>query len=630
MKNKLSLPRIHPDEVALAILPLFLFWVVLMLKVPYSFTQYFRDYSPALFILVLALYFLCFKSSSRYGVWASLGLTMLLLALTLSFKWTSGYSDNKVLGGFLPYKDGENYYFSANLILNGLPLANTVQSGWRPLFPGFLASLLLLMAGNMKWVLASLVLLAGVGSYSSSRQIFNSFGPPAASVFSTFLYFYIQPSVGLAMTELIGFTVGCFAFSILWRVSRNRTLFDLVLGLLTLVVSLSARAGTFFILPLLALWAGRIFRGTKKFSFRVFAIALVTILLGYFLANSVYARLVGVPKGTVFGNFAYSLYGQVHGGTGWHRGIEELGTTKPAPIYRAAFQFFLKHPFSLFIGMAKAYRDFFLPGPNSMFAFGATGQLSWADYILWGIVVGLFVWSLIRLVKNMAPETSSLLLAGFMGFLLSVPFLPPIDGGSRFYASTVPFFFAIPVVILRQPQGITAEDTPTNSYFSESTLLGVVSAVLMILTVVAPPLILKTSSKPSFDVPSCPSGQQPFALRIEPESYLDLFPNNDKCGLVPEICLKDFEQNSVEKTVDDFYQKLDSLVKTDNTNVRIIPALDLVGGRDHYFYVLQSRLPNISQSNLITGCAVEIETKNQSIYRIESIAANENQLPYIK
>lgn len=623
MKNKLGLQGLNPGKAALVVFALLLFWVVLLFRIPYSFTQYFHAYSPGLFLSVLVLYFLCFKLPNPYGVLASLSLNMLLFALTLSFLWTSGYSDNKVIGGLLPYKDGGSYYASAHLILNGLSLENVVQSSWRPLFPGFLSSLLLLLGGNMKWALTSLVLLAGVGSYYSSRQVFASFGPFAAGLFGTLLYFYIQPLIGFTMTELLGFTIGCLAFSILWRVSKTPVLSDVVLGLLALVVGLSARAGTFFLLPLLALWAGRIFKGTKKFSFRVFAIAMVTILVGYFLANSVYARSVGVPKGTVFGNFAYSLYGQVHGGTGWHRSIEELGTREPSVIYKAAFQFFLKHPLSLFIGTAKAYRDFFLPGGSGIFAFGFDDQPGWVDYILWGIVMCLFVWGAIRLIKSMALRTSSLLIAGLVGFVLSIPFLPPIDGGSRFYASTVPFFFAIPVLALKRSSPVTEEDAQVSSSFSESTCLLVISASLVFLTVVMPPFTLKLSSKPSYNMPVCSSGQKPFALRASPESYIDLFPANDHCGLAPEICLSDFEKNGVEKTVDDFYQELYSLVTRDGANVRIIPAINLVDERYYYFYVLRSRTPNISQANLLIGCAEEIKTKqHHSIYRIESIITN--------
>ncbi|HJS20889.1 MAG TPA: hypothetical protein VJ785_19230, partial [Anaerolineales bacterium] len=338
------------------LLPILLFWLILIFEISYSFSQYFHGYSAGLFLIVLLIYYLAFRLPDRYRVLASFGWTMLLFALTLSFMWTSGFSDNKVIAGLLPYKDGAGYYLGANLILNGLPLENTLQAGWRPLFPGFLSSMLFLSGGSLKLVLAALVLLAGTGSYFASRQVYAWLGAFPASLFITFLYFYIQPLVGLTMTELLGFTMGCMAFAILWMTSFHPRMMDLVFGILLLVLAMSVRAGTFLMLPFIAVWAGRVFRGAGSFSWQAFAVAWSTILLGYLAFNSIYVRLIGIPEGKVFGNFAYSLYGQVQGGTGWHRAIEELGTRDPSIVYKAAFQFFLDHPFSLVIGILKSYR----------------------------------------------------------------------------------------------------------------------------------------------------------------------------------------------------------------------------------------------------------------------------------
>jgi len=600
-------------------LPLLLFWMILSFQIPYSFTRYFNSYSLVLFLIVLFLFWLLFRLPDPYGTLACFGLIMMLFALTLSFKWTSGYSDNKVIGGFLPYKDGGGYYFGANLILKGLPVENTVQSGWRPLFPGFLSSTLFFLGGNLKWALAVLVLLAGIGSYISSHQILRRLGPLSASLYITFLYFYIQTLIGLTMTELLGFTLGCFAFLLLWRTYDSLKLLDLLLGLAVLVLALSVRAGTFLMLPFLALWAGRIFRGKKSFSFSVFAIAIIVILASYFLVNSIYSKLVGIPDGTVFGNFAYSIYGQVHGGAGWHSAIEELGTRKPSAIYPVAFQYFLKHPFSLLIGFAKAYRDFFLPGDYSMFVFNVNGHLSWANYAAWGIVIVLFVLGIIRLIREITLSLNLLFLAGFLGFFLSIPFLPPIDGGARFYASTVPFFFVIPVIVLGR--SLITDDTgiQTESFDREMNFLRVGATVLSVLTFIVPVILFKLNQASSFIVPECPHSQEPFAIKSYPDSYVELVYDNNDCGLVPKICLSDFDMNSVERTVDDFYQKLYGLANESKTDVRIIPAVDLVDRNFYYFFISSEKLQSDTSSNLILGCATRIRTKNQRIYQVESV-----------
>ena len=110
--------KLNAGMIISVLIPLFLYWIVLILKIPYSFSRYFSIYSVGLFLLVLLLYYLSFRMPDGYRVLAGLGLTMLLFGLALSYKWTSGYSDNGLIGGLLPYKDAKNYYFGANLILN--------------------------------------------------------------------------------------------------------------------------------------------------------------------------------------------------------------------------------------------------------------------------------------------------------------------------------------------------------------------------------------------------------------------------------------------------------------------------------------------------------------------------------
>jgi len=361
------------------------------------------------------------------------------------------------------------------------------------------------------------------------------------------------------------------------------------------------------------------FRGAGKFSFKVFVIAIMTILIGYYFANSVFARLSGVPEGTIFGNFAYSIYGQVQGGAGWYKAIEELGTTKPSIIYKAAFQFFLQHPQSLFIGIAKSYRDFFLPGEGSIFLFNINDRLGWVNYAAWGVTMFLMIWGLIVSVKKMGSNISLMLMAGFAGIFLSIPFLPPIDGGSRFYASTAPFFFAIPVIALEQASAKNGQKTETESFLSGLGFLRAGTITLSFLTVVMPLIILKLGSPPAFSVPACSLGQVPFVLNSYRGSYVDLISNNADCGLAPEICINDFEKNNVEKTVDDFYQELASMLTNSAVNVRIIPALNLVDKKSHYFYISHDKILGSLSSGLLSGCAVEIETQYQSIYQVITI-----------
>ena len=601
--------------------PLPLFWLILIARITYPITFHFSTYSIGLFVIVLVLYYFSLRLPLAMGVLAGFSLTMVLFALALSYKWTSGFSDNFIIGGLLPYKDAKNYYLGANLVLQGLPLEGAGQATERPLFPGFLSSILFLTGHNLKVALALIVQLTGLGLYLSARQIKQSIGAWPASLYITCMYFYIQPLLGYTLSEVPGFMLGCFAFLLIWRASTTLRWFDLILGLVTLLAAVSMRAGAFLIFPLLALWAGWVFRREKSFSWRAAASASVIVVAGYYLVNLIYAQRLGVPSGAAFGNFSYALYGQVRGGIGWHSAIEELGTREPSAVYRAALGFFLEHPISLLIGFAKSYRDFFLLGDRSIFPFREYGWQNGLNVLLWLGVLLLMVWGLIWLIKNVRSNHSILLLAGFVGVFLSIPFLPPIDGGARFYASTMPFFFMIPALGLSQlTKGFKQNFRIENRISAESNALHSAVIILLALTLLVPVGTSSLGRKPAYAVPSCPAQHKPFVIQTYRDSYLDLVkPGTSFCGFVPEVCLIDFETNNLEKSVDDYYQQVLLFTESNEGTIRIIPSLELVEDKFHYFIFPQADRLAVRPFGLVTGCASEVKTKNQSIYLVETM-----------
>ena len=614
MRAALDIRRIHAGSIAAWLIPAILFWLVLASEIPYSFTQYFHQFVPVLFLAILFLFYLSFRLKGELSVLMGFGLSMLLFALALSFLWTSGFSDNFLIGGLLPYKDAKNYYIGANLLLNGLPIRVAGQALGRPLFPGFLSSLLLLTGQNLKVALAVLVQLAGIGLYLSARQVRHAMGALAATLYITFMVFYFQLFAGYAMSESLGFIGGCFGFALLWHAAQNRKWFDLLIGLSLLMVVVSARAGAFFIFPLLALWAGWVFRGAKRASIFVVIVVVIVLVAGYFIANVVYPRLLGVPEGSSFGNFAYTLYGQVRGGIGWHSAIDELGTRNPSRVFQAAWDVFLANPSGFLRGVTKAYTDFFLPGENSIFMFGRDAP----DLILWFLTIAVLLRGLYLLVFKLRSDVSTLLLAGFIGIFLSIPFLPPIDGGNRFYASTMPFFFALLAVGVSRFIPDETPATAKNELFS----LRFVSVSLLVLAILLPPITLRASTRPPLNVPACPPEQRPFVLKINMGSYIDLVRDeNASCGLAPEICLDDFRKHNTEMQIDDFYQGLDSLAASSQVGISIIPAINLLDGYFQYFVTTGSQVRNASSHELLSGCAARIQTENQRIFLIESFSS---------
>jgi hypothetical protein len=325
----------------------------------------------------------------------------------------------------------------------------------------------------------------------------------------------------------------------------------------------------------------------------------------------VYPRLLGVPEGSSFGNFAYTLYGQVRGGIGWHSAIEELDTRNPSRVYQAAWDIFLANPSGFLQGMARAYTDFFLPDVGSIFRF----EKDVPGLILWFLTIPIFLRGLYVSVFKLRSDISTLLLAGFVGIFLSIPFLPPIDGGNRFYASTMPFFF---VLLAVGASRFAPEEKPAAAQ-NEILFLRFTSVSLLTLAVLLPPVTLRASSLPTLDGPVCSSKQRPFAIRINPGSYIDLVKDEDaSCGLAPKICYDDFLKHNTELRIDDFYQELDSLAVSSQDGIGIIPTINLLDGYFQYFVITDRQVFASASQKLLSGCATRILTENQRIFLVES------------
>ena len=621
MEASITKNRYKIVSVANWVIPILLYFFILIIKIPYSFSSFFRYYSVTLFFLTLILFYFSFRLPGNWGRIAGFSITMILFALARSYMWSSGFSDNGILGGLLPYKDGYDYYNGARLISIGHLLPQyTVQAADRPLFPSFMSSLFFLTRSNFQWTLAILVGTVGTSCFFSAWHIRKKLGVLAASFYITFLFFYIQPLIGYSLTELLGLAFGCLGFVLLWKAAETLNTRDLVLGIFTLMVGVSARAGAFFIFPMLILWAGWAFRGQKKISLRLIIITLITVIISYLAVNTIYPRLVVESGNRTFGSFSYMIYGQVKGGAGWHSAIKDLGTRDPEVVLQAAAQNFRAHPSSLLIGVMKSYRDFFFPGEPGIFSFYSPHGSSRLNILLWIMGLALLIWGGIVSVRKKALSTSTLFLAAFIGILLSIPFLPPVDGGRRFYASTMPFFFILPTIAISQifPKlQHRTEDITVDRHIHGMALL------LILLTIVAPVLIQKLSSPPIIPTITCPPDQAPFAVEVNPGSYIDLVKDDEDgfCGYAPNVCLSDFEANGIEKNIDDFYTELITQTNNLDTTTRIFPANNLSDDSLLFFLGTTNQLRTDKENRLVIGCATEIEIKTQnrpSIYRVES------------
>ncbi|HEY2980406.1 MAG TPA: hypothetical protein VGJ22_04425 [Anaerolineales bacterium] len=598
------------------VIPVLLYAAILLVRIPYAWTQGFQRYSFVAFVLVVLLYYGCFRLPGRSRFLAGLALTMILFGLTLSYKWSSGFSDNGVIGGLIPYKDGKNYYVGAQMLLNGSYIrADGLQAAWRPLSASLLASILFLTGQNLQLTIAILTGLTALCCFLAAYGMLPQLGPLPTAFFASLLFFWIQGFVGYALSEIPGFALGCLGFLFLWRAAASLRISDLVLGLVLLIIAVSARAGAFFVFPMLVLWAGWAFRGGERFSYRMIGIALLTVLVTIVAVNAIFPRLVVAAGGVANGNFAFAIYGQVKGGSGWHSALAELNTSNPSVIYRAAWQFFLAHPFSLVIGIAKSYRDVFWPNGLGLFPFIPLGPTRWYDTALWFVTLILLFAGFYDALKRDRGPHATLLAAGLIGISLSIPFLPPIDGGARFYASTMAFFLALPayaVNVWRAPAQAAPELLPSRP-------LEALATVLLLLTLVLPPLLRVTRDPVLVTAPACPDGQLPYVIELDPRSYVNIVPDGvSACGGLPNVCSSDFVANGTEKSIDDFFQALMEVSGSSQEVTHLVPAVNLIDDKFHYFIGPAARFEAAGSNHLLAGCAVEIRTDNQRIYQVES------------
>jgi len=542
--------------------------------------------------------------------------------------WTSGYAGNKIIGGILPYKDGYYYYDGAQMLSMGqvIPLSG-LQGIWRPLLPGFLSVLQLFTGNNLLWCLGILAVVTAVGCYMAAWQIALRHHAVIAALFIAMLWFYAQLFIGYTWTELPGLAFGCLGFVLLWNGAEWLKLWDMALGIAVLTIGISIRAGAFFILPLIVLWAGWVFRGEKRFSLKPAAIVAAAGIASFLLANIIFPRLITAPGGMTFANFSGTLYGQTVGGAGY-MAAGQLGADDPMVVYQAAFERIRNYPLGLVIGAAKSYRDFFIPNSKGIFSFVSSSSPQPLDIILWVIALGLLAWDLVHSIRNIRDPLASFQLACFIGIFLSIPFLPPIDGGRRFYAGTMPFFYILPAMALetipRLRRSSESRQPEENRPFEIAARL--LAGTLMVLILLFAPLIRFTSSEPQAASLTCPLNQKAFTIQVPKDSYLDVVRDGTAaCGKAPEVCLSDLLANGKNEVTDDFYMLIVNTAKTSFEPVRILAAVNLTDQSYSYFIGTKSSLEPANSRGTVSGCAVKIPTQYQTIYQVETIIPSTSQ-----
>ena len=598
------------------------FFLVSAVDLPSAWINVFSGFGWAHFLIMAAMLFLIFRVKGKAGLLLGGIFTAAVFAIPMAMRLSTGLSNATVLAGFLPYKDGFYYYNGASMLLSGqLIPAGGLQGAFRPLFPALLASLLWLTGGNLLLALQLMVLATGLSVYLAALAVRRFYGPLPAAVFFALVFAFIRPMLGDTLTELPGLAFACLALVLLLQAGHTKNTLHAAMGGVMLVLALSIRAGAFFMLPFLIFWWGWLHRGEKWLPWKKMIVLGLIWVAAFVTFNTLIPRVLVAAGESTFGNFSWMLYGQAVGGAGFKYHLEALGTSDSAVVLQAALDKIRTYPQGFLIGCAKAFGDFFSNNSLGMFDL-LSGEKAVGDWIFWGACLALLLIGLARAFRNRKNPANLLLLAGFLGVLFSIPFLPPIDGGNRFYAGSVPFLFALLAAALpagRQPQPEEPSQTGSDARMGKGSAW--LSGLMLVLAALLPLVILAFGTPPEVQPRSCAAGQIGFTTQIEDGAIVDILPEESEvCAGSPALCRTRFISNGMDQANDDFYRLLADMSAQSNSGLRLWAGVER-NTEEYYFWAAPLELAaNLESRTTFSGCARLVESQYQRLLQVESIS----------
>ena len=209
--------------------------------------------------------------------------------------------------------------------------------------------------------------------------------------------------------------------------------------------------------------------------------------------------------------------------------------------------------------------------------------------------------------------------------IFSIPFLPPIDGGNRFYAGSVPFLFALLAAALPVGHWRPREEPSQAAQAVQALGLGQsaawLSAGMLFLTALLPLGILAFSVPPAAAVLPCADGQIAFTTSVEKGAYADILAEESaECGAAPNLCRVRFTANGMDRANDDFYSKLANMSENSGIGLRLWAGVER-NSAEYYFWAVPLDLTaNLQDGRIFSGCAQEIESQFQRLLLVESIS----------
>ncbi|MHC1784612.1 MAG: hypothetical protein AB9891_17970 [Anaerolineaceae bacterium] len=542
-------PQFHNITIHFLYLICSLIVLTLLLGVPISrqigLTVRYDFFIPI--ILFLVFFFPAFLQANKYIKAASFVILLVIFVLPLSGLWSSGQSEQYLLGGIIPFSDARGYFADTRSLIEGGDFFTTHSR--RPLFSAFLAPILAAAGNHLQLSLAIIVILTAAACYLSAREIQASQGSLAALLVLILLFFFYRPISGKVLSEDLGFPLCVLGLTFFLYSARKDHILSAYSGLFLVSLALCARAGAFFLLPALFIWIVWHFHGSASKTIKVVLVSIAAIVLAFAINHLIYIIFVSSDS-PAFGNFSYTFYGLAVGGKGWQQILvdhPEIGIL-PEPAYsqkvmELAFEVIKRKPMNLLVGSFRSWAMFFSTDDYySLFNWvngsrpiiGTLSRLGMYVLIVLGIVDGV-----ISAVRRRLNPLQQLSILAFLGIVLSVPFAPPLDSNRmRIYASVMPFLLLLPAagfssLFKWQKTRLLIEPRESFSRIGSSVAISIVIFSLLLIG----PFITRLAAKPiPVQAMQCLPDQSSVTIRLSPGSLVNITdPEVDNTDWLPNI-----------------------------------------------------------------------------------------------
>lgn len=368
--------------------------------------------------------------------WIALFILIVCAGLELAWTWNADGSISLAVAGAYQISDSMMYWLCANSLLDtgnfGHPLTTGEWCQRRATYPTFLSGMALIAQRNIFATLLIQACITSTAIYLVVRQGAKRVGTLGALLCAALLFMYARADLfSMTMTENAGLVFGCAGVALLLQASEQRDIVWGAAGIAMISIALNARAGAFFILPCLVVWAGATAWLSSKNIWQWIGVASIGVLAGFVLQALLVLAAGGSP-GSSHGNFSYTLYGLSVGGKGWqqalidHPELSGSDALMSKAIYAFAWENLTVQPELFLHGLRKNVSYFMSSGT---FGFEKLGAWSVLFHACWWLAwIPLFI--------NRRNPNHLLLALSSLGIVLSAPLLLG-DGGARIFAATV-------------------------------------------------------------------------------------------------------------------------------------------------------------------------------------------------